>query len=135
MCAVKIHKISKFDLAYTYPKQFYYLDDTDTFRIPSYIKKISKQTFYSSNLKSLTIPARVSVIEAGAFSYMKYLKTMYFNQPAEMNVSLPASGMVYSKDAKEMTIYTDNEIIKNYNWAGDNITATIYHLDGTEWEA
>lgn len=61
-----------------------------------------------------------------------------FEQPEGMEVFLPipgdGSGMAYSKEAVERTIYTDNATIKNYNWAGDNITATILHLDGTAWE-
>lgn len=62
---------------------------------------------------------------------------LIFNQPLGMEVFLPeagdGTGLSYSKNAVERNIYTDNETIKNYNWAGDNITATLYHLDGTLW--
>ena len=43
-------------------------------------------------------------------------------------------GCAYYKSAVTTTIYTDNDDIKNYNWAGDNVTPTFYHLDGTLWE-
>ena len=36
--------------------------------------------------------------------------------------------MAYNKDSRALTIYTDNEYIKNYNWAADNATVTIYPL-------
>lgn len=61
-----------------------------------------------------------------------------FLQPAGMSVSLPPAGdqygIAYSKKSKNYTIYTDNEIIKNYDWGADNVVATFYHLDGTAWE-
>lgn len=87
------------------------------------------------------IPASVKRIGEEAFAYNSGsmgLTTMTFNQPAGMYVELPSAGngtgMLYVKTAREMTIYTDNEYIKNYNYSADNITATILHLDGSAWE-
>jgi len=63
--------------------------------------------------------------------------TYTFKTPSGVAMTLPTagngSGMFYNKTAKTMTIYTDNETIKNYNWSADNVTPTFYHLDGTAW--
>ena len=86
------------------------------------------------------IPASVSKIGVNAFAYTDgsmALAELRFNQPAGMYVELPtagANGMFKVKTARSMTIYTDNEYIKNYDYSADNITATIYHLDGSAWE-
>ena len=65
------------------------------------------------------------------------MATVRFEQPSGMEITLPKAGstegMFYSKTARPMDVYTDNETIKNYAWASDNITATFYHLDGTTW--
>ncbi len=130
----------------TYEKQFFYAGrNIEKFLIPSFITTISARTFYYGKFVSLRIPSQVNVIDSEAFAYSRDLKTIYFEQPQGMEVSLPlpivdssgmlSTGMCYCKDAKEMTIYTDNETIKNYDWAADNVTATIYRLDGTKWEA
>lgn len=105
------------------------------------ITKIPKKCFFKVwSLTSLTIPKNVSVIENLAFSYdggSNRITTLRFEQPAGMAVTLPTAGsgtgMCYCKTATATTIYTDNETIKNYAWSTDNITATIYHLDGSAW--
>lgn len=56
-----------------------------------------------------------------------------FLTPANKNVFIQEK-FAYYKSAKSITVYTDNETIKNYDWASDNVTATIYHLDGSAWE-
>lgn len=94
------------------------------FECPASIQKISDLAFgYNSNDATTSAPPLASV---------------KFYQPSGMQVSLPeagsGSGMFYSKNAREMTVYTDNETIKNYDYASDNITATILHLDGSAWE-
>lgn len=85
------------------------------------------------------IPASVRKIGVNAFAYTDgsmALAELRFNQPAGMYVELPtagAEGMFKVKTARSMTIYTDNEYIKNYDYASDNITPTFYHLDGSAW--
>ena len=58
--------------------------------------------------------------------------TLVSKQPSSKYVELPPSGegkgLSHDKNSRNMTIYTDNEYIKNYDWAGDNITATFYPL-------
>ena len=87
--------------------------------IPSSVKKIGNKVFTSSGITALA------------------LSTIRFEQPSGMVVSLPTagseSGMLYFKNARAITVYTDNETIKNYDWAADNVTATILHLDGSAW--
>ena len=97
-----------------------------------------------SGITEFECPASVNKINANAFASSDTLigsapiVSVKFNQPAGMSVILPqagsSSGMFYSKSAREMTVYTDNETIKNYDYASDNITATILHLDGSAWE-
>ena len=106
--------------------------------LPNSITSIGKYAFYGcSGLTSITIPSSVTSIENSAFNNCSNLTTVTFNQPNGMTVSLPTagsgSGMLYNKTAREVTIYTDNETIKNYDWATDNVTPTFYHLDGTAW--
>lgn len=63
---------------------------------------------------------------------------LYFLHTATDPITMPTAGQntgaFYGKTARTMTIYTDNPTIKNYNYSADNVTATIYHLDGSAWE-
>lgn len=58
--------------------------------------------------------------------------TLVCRQPQDMLVELPEAGedhgLSYNKNSRNVTIYTDNTYMKNYNWSGDNITATILPL-------
>lgn len=112
-----------------------------TVNLPNSLKTIGESCFTNTQaLKSITIPSSVENIGALAFSFsggaMK-IADAYFNQPSGMMVNLPTagsdSGMFYVKTARNMNVYTDNETIKNYDYASDNITPTFYHLDGTAW--
>lgn len=93
-----------------------------------------------TNLTEISIPKNVSSIGNRAISYNNgamNIANAYFYQPSGMEVTLPtagsSTGMFYVKTARAMNVYTDNETIKNYAWSSDNITATLYHLDGTKW--
>lgn len=82
-------------------------------------------------------PATLKYFYAGSLVYTGSPYVLRFNTPADVQVEMPQAGeetgVAYYKNARQITIYTDNPIIKNYNWAGDNTTATIYHLDGSAW--
>lgn len=58
--------------------------------------------------------------------------TLVCKQPSSKYVELPepgdATGLTHDKSSRNVAIYTDNECMKNYNWKGDNVTATIYPL-------
>ena len=88
---------------------------------------------YSSPVisSSITISPRVSHIKNHGLSGS--WTSAIFKQPFGMEVTLD-SKCCERKTAGSATIYTDNETIKNYDWSGDNITATILHLDRTPWE-
>lgn len=62
---------------------------------------------------------------------------LYFLHSPTDTIVFPTAGQdkgaFYNKTARTMTIYTDNETVKNYDYAADNVTATIYHLDGSAW--
>lgn len=49
-------------------------------------------------------------------------------QPADLAVWLPSDTLYDSKNAISMAIYTDNEAIRAYDWAADNVTPTFYPL-------
>lgn len=108
--------------------------------IPENIKTINSGAFGTCTaLKTLKITPNVNYIGSGAFGNSTgamAIKDAYFQQPSGMTITLPTagtSGMFRVKTARNMNVYTDNETIKNYDWASDNITATLYHLDGTAW--
>lgn len=109
--------------------------------IPDSVVSIGSAAFLGcSSLTSATVGSGVNSIESGAFGNSTgslYIKTITFKQPSGMAVSLPtagsSSGLFYCKTASTLVVYTDNETIKNYDYATDNVTATIYHLDGSAW--
>lgn len=85
----------------------------------------------------LTIPNHIKYIGKVAFGGVSW-ESLTFEHSNTDDIVLPeagdGSGMLYGKNARTTTIYTDNETIKNYDYAADNITATILHLDGSAWE-
>lgn len=58
--------------------------------------------------------------------------TLIFKQSANTSITFPepgdGTGVSYTKDARNVTIYTDNIDVKNYDWTTDNVTVTIYPL-------
>ena len=103
-----------------------------SFVVPDTVEMVQGYAFDGcSSLTKLTIGSSVREI-TGTISPGTGLKNLIFRQPAGMAVELPTpgngTGLAYSKDAYSMNIYTDNEDIKNYNWSGDNVTATFYPL-------
>jgi len=87
--------------------------------------------YYCTALTEIRIPKNVATMGQYCF-YDSKATNVYFEQPAGMTVSM--TQVFNGKNARTMNVYTDNESIKNYNWSGDNITPTFYHLDGTAWE-
>lgn len=142
---------------------FYNCTGLTSITIPNSVTSIGSSAFQASGLTDITIPNSVTSIGASAFkgcskltnatigsgvsnfgasifansSEALYIQTIRFNQPSGMAVTLPtagsSTGMFYCKTASTLTVYTDNETIKNYNYATDNVTPTFYHLDGSAW--
>ena len=108
-----------------------------------------------SNFTSVVIPDTIEMVQCSIFSGQTALtqitvgsnvnrftgtltpgtniKNLIFRQPAGMVIELPEAGkdcygLGYNKDSYSINIYTDNEYIKNYDWAADNVTATFYPL-------
>lgn len=115
----------------------------DPLIIPDSVETIGNSVFvnFTTRVTSITVGASVKTIGNSAFKRSTgtvILTEVIFKQPATMtDITLPVAGsdtgMFYTKSATPLNIYTDNEIIKNYAWARDNITPTFYHLDGTAW--
>ena len=105
--------------------------------IPSGVELIKKGAFYGvSSLTSVTIPASVTEIKPLAFCSCSNLATIRFEHSASDSITLytGTSGSFYGgKNARAVSIYTDNDYIKSLDWSSQNITPTFYHLDGTAW--
>lgn len=111
------------------------------------LKKIPQYFLHGcTGLTEIIIPSSVESIGDVAFGNtmgeMKLTKVT-FNQPEEMNIKLPPSGIMSNgtdtgmfkvKTSRNMNIYTNNKIIAFYDYWDDNITPIIYKLDGTLWE-
>ena len=115
---------------------FHYCSNLENITIPESVTTIEKNAFNGcSKLLNITIPRNVNSLGSTCFTT---ITTAIFNQPAGMEITLPtagsSTGMFYHKTARNLTVYTDNETIKNYDYATDNVTVTLYHLDGTLWE-
>ena len=120
---------------------------------PSTIKSLTYGAFNIAGLTEVKVPDTVQWIIGNAFSGSDTVKvdigagvskmmyytmgnanivTWIFRQPADMVLDLPkageGTGLGYDKDSRSITIYTDNESLKAYDWATDNITATIKPL-------
>lgn len=100
--------------------------------IPDTVEMISGNSgIYKSGLEKIVIGSGVRHIGSNNFGGSS-LPKLVFRQPKEMYVELPQAGdptgIAYNKDSRAVSIYTDNECIKNYAWATDNVTATFYPL-------
>lgn len=101
--------------------------------IPDTVEIVQTSVFGGqSGLTQITIGSGVKKM-TGTLTPHDKIKNLIFRQPAGMIVELPTagtdgSGLGYYKDAYSMNIYTDNECIRNYDWAKDNVTATFYPL-------
>ena len=82
----------------------------------------------------VSFPSSINVF-LGASLNINGNATLRFLVPNGINVSLPSSQLrPNTKTAYSITIYTDNETIKNYDWSGEeNLTVTFYHLNGSAW--
>lgn len=132
-------------------------DPASGFVIPSTVVNLapaSCRKYGSTSLTSAVIPDGVEIVGGSPFSGHSALAKitigasvrkigttfcpgtqttmLIFRQPAGMTVELPppgnGTGLSYNKDSHAIAIYTDNECIKNYGWATDNVTATFYPL-------
>lgn len=117
---------------------FSYQGALTTISFPSNLTTIRISAFSDTGLTSITIPSSVTSIGNNAFKNTSAITEIRFLTPAGASISLPtagsSTGMFYRKTAKSgVTVYTDNETIKNYAWATDNLTVTILHLDGSAW--
>lgn len=112
---------------------FAYQTDLTLVNLPNTLDILPASCFNGCTaLPSITIPASVTMIAANCFYNTTALTSMRFEHSSTDAITLE-TGMLSAKTAREMTIYTDNETIKNYDYATDNITATILHLDGSAW--
>lgn len=100
-------------------------------KVPDTVQWIIGNAFNGTDTVKVDIGSGVSKMMKGTMSNPTVL-TWIFRQPASMVLDLPKAGentgLGYNKDSRSITIYTDNESLKAYDWAADNITATIKPL-------
>lgn len=101
--------------------------------IPDTIEMVQRSIFSGQTaLTQITVGSNVNRF-TGTLTPGTNIKNLIFRQPAGMVIELPEAGeegygLGYNKDSYSINIYTDNEYIKNYDWAADNVTATFYPL-------
>lgn len=102
-----------------------------SFAIPDTVEIIGGSVFNAQPLKTIIVPASVKEIR-GILTCGTTTTTLIFRQPEDMYIKLPTpgqnSGIAGNKTSRSMDIYTDNKMLKAYNWAKDNVTATIHPL-------
>ena len=97
--------------------------------IPNSVSIINSDAFERQPLLSLVdIGENVSNIETYAFTYCNSLSTLVFRQPKDFKVTLASNAFYNKSSLRDLLIYTDNTIIKNYDWKRQNYNATIYPL-------
>lgn len=100
--------------------------------VPDTVVHIWGNAFGNSATTKVTIGAGVQIMGVGTMGNAK-VTTWICRQPINMTLDIPketgdGKGLAYKKDARSFTLYTDNEMLKAYNWSGDNVTATIKPL-------
>lgn len=127
------------------------------------ITKLGEYALYNNNIENLIIDSNLKSITTNAFnsctfkmdvlklpktiSYFDYTSVPYNftdgsirfehtnSDSVEFALNTNNQGPFYYKTARTLNIYTDNDYIKNHDWAtNENITPTFYHLDGTAWQ-
>ena len=103
-----------------------------TIVVPDTVVRIYGNAFGNSATTKVVIGAGVQVMGIGTMENTK-VTTWICRQPADMVIDMPAEagrykGLAYNKNSRSFTLYTDNKMLKAYNWAGDNVTATIKPL-------
>lgn len=100
--------------------------------VPDTVVRIWGNAFGNSATTKVTIGAGVQIMGVGTMGNSK-VTTWICRQPANMVLDIPkeagdGKGLAYNKNSRSFTLYTDNEMLKAYNWSGDNVTATIKPL-------
>lgn len=100
--------------------------------IPDQVEIIGNNIFNAhSSLSKIVVGSLVRKI-GPSLCPSENVTTLIFKQPSDMYIELPqpgdGSGMAYRKSSYNISIYTDNNCIKNYNWSADNVVATFYPL-------
>lgn len=98
-------------------------------KIPNSVTLIDSNAFiYQPLLSIVDIGENVSKIGYQSFVYCNSLSTLIFRQPVDFKISMDNAFMNKSAEKKDITIYTDNNIIKKYDWKSKNYNATMYPL-------
>lgn len=73
-----------------------------------------------SRIDGAVIGNPISSLVAGSY--------VVFRQPKYMNITINTENLASTKNASTLDIYTDNLVIRNYDWAGANITPIFHPL-------
>ena len=100
--------------------------------IPDTVEIVLNKVFSSQDsLKQITVGSSVRKI-GYKLCPGSNITTLIFRQPKDMYIELPKAGEdtgIYGgKSSASIDIYTYNEMLKAYDWAKDNVSATIHPL-------
>lgn len=93
--------------------------------------EVLHSTPFRGTTTTLVIPSSIKIIRGGLFAddSAAPITNLVFEHPKDyIFEQIPSSGLVKTKDAYNLNVYTDNEYLRAYNWAGDNATVTLYPL-------
>lgn len=93
--------------------------------IPDSVEQIGHYGLGSHSLKKITFGKNCAKLKG--YLALSSTTTLIFRQPAGMNVEL-SEYFAYYKSATTVSIYTDNECIRNYDWTSKSVTPTFYSL-------
>lgn len=101
------------------------------------IKKIlGAEAFIATGYTSFIFPKEIDEISGTDFFNDNKLTEVTFEHTNEDTLIIPENiNFMYTKAASTKTIYTDKQVVVDYNWSLSNITPNFYHLDKTTiWE-
>lgn len=110
----------------------------NSFTIPNSVQEISANSFTNIAVNYLTIGSGITHFPNNSFGGIKDYNAeddkirIRFMHPAGASVTFGTS-VFYYKEARQADIYTDNDDIKAYDFAGDNMTVTFHPLSEWEW--
>lgn len=110
----------------------------NSFTIPNSVQEISANSFTDITVNYLTIGSGITHFPNNSFGGIEDYGAedgkmrIRFMHPAGASVTFGTS-VFYYKEARQADIYTDNDDIKAYDFAGDNMTVTFHPLSEWEW--
>lgn len=78
------------------------------------------------NIRRINYSANVTSVTGKILYNAAYTTTIFFYQEEDTNVDINVESL---KSAADISIYTNNKSVKNYDWASKNYTVTFYPIN------